>query len=144
MPACIHNLTVTPTVCHVEHVGEDLQCASLQCSSPKAASTRITPTPGHLSLMMRPMLGCLEPKKVRLWWSHRFLDPRMAWWTTCTRSHQNAAIPFPSGRTQTQTPGQIQNVDPPYGSTIHTIGVLESRIGGSTFWKPTPSWAPLP
>ena len=30
--------------------------------------------------------------------------------------------------------GHIQKVDPPQGSVIYTIGVLESRIGGSTFW----------
>ena len=28
----------------------------------------------------------------------------------------------------------MQQVDPPSGSVIYTIGVLESRIGGSTFW----------
>ena len=35
---------------------------------------------------------------------------------------------------QTQTPGQVQKVDPPSRSMIYTIGVLEPRIGGSTFW----------
>ena len=35
---------------------------------------------------------------------------------------------------QTHTPGRIQKVDSPQGSVIYTIGVLESRIGGSTFW----------
>ena len=30
-----------------------------------------------------------------------------------------------------QTPGRIQNVDPPQGSIIYTIGVSESGIGGS-------------
>ena len=34
----------------------------------------------------------------------------------------------------TQTPGRIQRVDPPKGSVIYTVRVLESRIGGSTFW----------
>ena len=34
----------------------------------------------------------------------------------------------------TQTPEQIQKVDPPLSSIIRTIGVFESRIGGSTFW----------
>ena len=37
-----------------------------------------------------------------------------------------------------QTPGRIQKVDrPTYGSisfVIYTMGVVESRIGGSTFW----------
>ena len=33
-----------------------------------------------------------------------------------------------------QTPGRIQKRDPPQGSAIYTIGVLDSRIGGSTFW----------
>ena len=28
-----------------------------------------------------------------------------------------------------QTPGKIQKVDPPWGSTIYTIGVLGCRIG---------------
>ena len=36
--------------------------------------------------------------------------------------------------TLTQSPGRIQKMDPPYGSTIYTIGVLESRIRGSVFW----------
>ena len=35
--------------------------------------------------------------------------------------------------TYTQTPGQFQKVDPPQGSIAYTIGVLESRLGGSTF-----------
>ena len=34
------------------------------------------------------------------------------------------------------TPGRIQKVDPPQGSIIYTIGVLEPRIGGSTFLDP--------
>ena len=29
---------------------------------------------------------------------------------------------------------EIQQVDPPSGSAIYTVGVLESRVGGSTFW----------
>ena len=33
-----------------------------------------------------------------------------------------------------QTPGRIHKVDPPEGSVIYTIGVFESRLGGSTFW----------
>ena len=33
----------------------------------------------------------------------------------------------------TQSPGRIQNVDPPWGF-IYAIGELESRIGGSTLW----------
>ena len=41
-----------------------------------------------------------------------------------------------AGRRIAQTPGQIQNVDAPQGSAIYTIGVLESKIGGSTFWDP--------
>ena len=34
--------------------------------------------------------------------------------------------------TFSQTPGRIQKVDPPEGSRIYTMGVLESRIGGRT------------
>ena len=30
--------------------------------------------------------------------------------------------------------GQIQNVDPPWGSVTYTTGILESRIAGSIFW----------
>ena len=33
-----------------------------------------------------------------------------------------------------QTPGRIQNKNPPKGSVIHTIGVLESRIGGVLYY----------
>ena len=29
-----------------------------------------------------------------------------------------------------------KGVDPPWGSRIYAIGVLESRIGGSVFWDP--------
>ena len=29
---------------------------------------------------------------------------------------------------------RIQKVDPPEGPIVYTIGALESRIGGSTFW----------
>ena len=32
-----------------------------------------------------------------------------------------------------QTPGRIQKADPPEGSVIYTIGILQFRIGGSTF-----------
>ena len=35
-----------------------------------------------------------------------------------------------------QTPGRIQKIDPPYGSVMSTIGVLESRIGGFHFLDP--------
>ena len=31
-------------------------------------------------------------------------------------------------------PGRIQKIDPPGGSVPYTIGVLEARLGGSTFW----------
>ena len=34
----------------------------------------------------------------------------------------------------TQTPGRIPKVDPHEGSSIYTIGVFQSRTGGSTFW----------
>ena len=33
-----------------------------------------------------------------------------------------------------QTSGRIQKVDPPQGFIVQTIGILEFRIGGSTFW----------
>ena len=33
-----------------------------------------------------------------------------------------------------ESPGRIEKMDPPWGSVIYTIGVLESRIGGSVFW----------
>ena len=36
----------------------------------------------------------------------------------------------------TQTPGRIQKVDPPYGSTIYTIGVLKSGIREIYFLDP--------
>ena len=38
------------------------------------------------------------------------------------------------GVASTETFGWIQKVDPPWGSMTYTIGVLDSRIGGSTFW----------
>ena len=34
----------------------------------------------------------------------------------------------------TQTPGRIHNIDPPQGSVIYTIGILESRIRGSILY----------
>ena len=39
----------------------------------------------------------------------------------------------PHCRSLLDNPGRIQKVHPPEGSMISTIGVLESRIGGSTF-----------
>ena len=39
------------------------------------------------------------------------------------------------------TPGRIQKVRPPLGSVIYTVGVLESRIGGSAFWILPGLWA---
>ena len=45
---------------------------------------------------------------------------------------------------ETQTPGWIQKVDIPYGSIIYTIGVLESRVGGSTSWILPGVWERLP
>ena len=33
-------------------------------------------------------------------------------------------------------PGWIRKVDPPWGSRVYTVGVVQSRIGGSTFWDP--------
>ena len=33
-----------------------------------------------------------------------------------------------------RSPRRIQKMDPPKGSIIFTIGVLDSQIGGSTFW----------
>ena len=33
-----------------------------------------------------------------------------------------------------QSPGKIQDMHPPSGSIIYSMGVLESRIGGSVFW----------
>ena len=33
-----------------------------------------------------------------------------------------------------KTPGQIQQVDSPWGSVVCTMGVWESRIGDSTCW----------
>ena len=43
---------------------------------------------------------------------------------------------------QPRPPGRIQKVDPPSGSIIYTIGVLEPRIGGSTFWILPGVWEP--
>ena len=34
----------------------------------------------------------------------------------------------------TESPGRIEQVDPPWGSIVLTIGVLTSRIGGFAFW----------
>ena len=40
------------------------------------------------------------------------------------------------GPSLAQTPKGIQKVDPLEGSIIYAIGVIEFRIGGSTFWDP--------
>ena len=39
-----------------------------------------------------------------------------------------------SGLIHTPITGRIQSANPSCGSIIYTRGVLESRIGGSTFW----------
>ena len=40
----------------------------------------------------------------------------------------------------THSPGRIPEVDPPWGSRIYAIGVLEPRTGGSTFWTLLGAW----
>ena len=59
----------------------------------------------------------------------------------CPYSCNSGSLP-PKNRKEkgrmAQTPRRIQNVDPPSGSVIRTIGVLKSRIGGVLFF-----WTPL-
>ena len=50
------------------------------------------------------------------------------------KSNKNGPKLWATGFPGAQTPLRIQKVDPPYGSIIYTIGVLKSRIGGSTCW----------
>ena len=56
--------------------------------------------------------------------------------TACgCRVRESSRIPRTRMKRPAQTSERMQEVGaPPYGSVIYTIGVLESQIGGSTFW----------
>ena len=49
---------------------------------------------------------------------------------------------FPAPRSQTN--GRIPKVEPTLGSITYTIGLLESRTGGSTSWILSGVWVPSP
>ena len=50
-----------------------------------------------------------------------------------SRAIATAGLKQPPDMNPTPTPGRMHQVDPPQGSVIYTIGIWESRIGGSTF-----------
>ena len=82
-------------------------------------------TPYHTMLFYTILLKsrwapCCRASTSGTWWWPSPLPP--------SRGASKTVLPRP------QTPGRIQKVDPPPSSILHTIGVLESRIGRSTFW----------